>query len=352
MDAQLRNLNKIFKKELVPPKNKKTRLDFKKAGIGLLIAALVVLILVIVPFEKISLKREINIVAQGSTRIVTDLGNISASIFPALIREKERVNFLFLGIGGESNPAPNLTDTIILINSTPKAENPIGISIPRDLLVKIPNKNYFTKINALYQYGGIENVKTIVNEITGLEIDYYLMLDLEAVKILIDKLGGIDINVEESIYDPKFPSAYDSYEIFSLEKGNQHLNGETALKYIRTRNQPEGDFSRIKRQQQVISALKGKILSLNFIWDFPKILGIWKTLQDHAQTNIGITDIKYAWNLAKKTSLDEIKFSTISPPLVVSGEQILGGEKAYILKPRLGLNNYSEIKNYINELIK
>ena len=306
---------------------------------GILIIVLISLIIA-VPHLNNALKREIVIVVKNS-----------ATPSPAVPIEK-RLNFLFLGIGGEINPAPNLTDTIIVINSTPKAENSIVISLPRDLLVRVPNKNYYTKINAIFQNNGIENTKNIIKEITGLEIDYYLVLDLESVKNLIDKLGGIEINVEEDIYDSQFPSQDNSLEIFSLNKGVQHLDGETALKYIRTRHQPEGDFSRIRRQQQVISALKDKILSLNFIWNFPTILSIWNTLQKHATTNIGLTDIKYAWNLAKKTSLNEINFNTIAPPLIVSGEEILGGEKAYILKPKAGLDNYEEIKNYINDLIK
>ena len=297
-----------------------------------------------------SLKREITIVAKKPDASVTNLGYIGSILPPAI--NKDRVNFLFLGIAGEGNSAPQLTDTIIVINSTPRADNPVAISIPRDLLVKYPDKNYYTKINALYKYGGIDTIKSEITNITNLEPDYYLVVDLGCVKKIIDKLNGIDVYVEEDIYDPAFPASHNSFETFSLKKGEQHLDGETALKYIRTRNQPQGDFSRIKRQQQVISALKDKILSLNFILNFPKILGVWDILQENAYTNIGLSDIKYAWNLIKKTKLDEIKFNTIAPPLVVSGTTTLGGETASILIPKLGINNYQEIKEYINQLIK
>jgi LCP family protein required for cell wall assembly len=324
--------------------------NLKKAiGFGVLIIVLISLI-VVAPKLGISLKREIIIIGKNSNTSTINLGNIG-SLLPFQIKDKNRVNFLFLGIPGESNPAPKLTDTILIINSTPKAENPVGISIPRDLLVKYPSANWQTKINALYQGGGIETIKTAISEITGLESNYYLVLDLEGVKKLIDKLDGIDINIEENIYDPKFPAQYNLYEVFSLKKGLQHLDGETALKYIRTRNQPQGDFSRIKRQQQVISALKNKILSLNLFWNFPKILGLWRILEQNSSTNIGLTDIRYAWNLIKKANLDEIEFNTITPPLVISGTATLGGETASVLIPKLGLNNYSEIKEYINKLI-
>lgn len=318
------------------------------AKFGILIIVLISLIIVM-PYLGISLRREI-VITTGNSHVSTiNLGHIG-SVLPFSIN-KDRVNFLLLGIAGEGNSAPDLTDTIIVINSTPRADNPIAVSVPRDLLVKYPDKNFYTKINALYKYGGIDAIKSEIYEVTGLSTDYYLIVNLESVKKIIDQLGGIDVDVKEDIFDPKFPAPYNSFEIFSLKKGIQHLDGETALKYIRTRNQPEGDFSRIARQQQVIVALKDKITSLNFILNFPKILGIWNILQDNAYTNLGLTDIKYAWNLAKKTNLDEIKFNIIAPPLVVSDTTTLGGKTASVLIPNTGLNNYGEIKNYINKLI-
>jgi LCP family protein required for cell wall assembly len=343
MERYNNNSSGLFKNELKPLKIKKTK------SLRFFLVVLVLLI-IIMPGLKSSLNREIIITNENSSASITNLGKVG-SILPTQLR-KERVNFLFLGIAGEGNSAPQLTDTILIINSSPKADNPVAISIPRDLLVKYPNKNYYTKINALYQEGGIKTIQSKILEITGLETDYYLVLDLKSIKTLIDKLGGIDVVVEKDIYDPRFPAEYNSFETFAIQKGNQHLDGETALKYIRTRNQPEGDFSRIERQQQVIGALKDKILDLNFVWNFPKILGLWNTLQNDANTNINLTDIKYVWNLIKKANIDEIKFNTIAPPLVVSDAAILGEETASVLIPKSGTNNYTEIQNYINELIK
>jgi len=343
MEKYKNNPNGLFKNELKPIKTKRC----KNFAIFLFI---LFFLIVITPYSKNALNREIIIATNNSNASVINLGKVGPIISPQL--RKDRVNLLFLGIAGEGNSAPQLTDTILIINSSPKTENPIAISIPRDLLVKYPKQNYYTKINALYQGGGIEAITSKISTITGLEIDYYLVLDLNGVKNLIDKLGGIDIVVEKDVYDPKFPAEYNSFETFSLKKGDQHLNGETALKYIRTRNDSEGDFGRIKRQQQVIGALKDKILELNFIWNFPKILGIWNTLQKNTNTNIGLTDIKYAWNLIKKINFSEIEFNVIAPPLVTSSTANLSGETASVLIPKMGTNNYIEIKKYINELIK
>ena len=346
MNRDDRDYNKLFRHELrLMPKARK---GYKQqVFFGLIIIVLVFLIAILSP--GISLEKEIIVIGKDASPSVVNLGHLGSILpFPT---DKERVNFLFLGIAGEGNPAPQLTDTIIIINSTPKAENPIAISIPRDLLIKYPEKNYYTKINALYKYGGIDAIKSSIAEITGLKTDYYLVTDLGSVKKIIDQFDGIDVDVKEDIYDPQFPAPYNSYEIFSLKKGIQHLDGETALKYIRTRNQPEGDFSRIERQQQVISALKDKIFSLNLILNFPKILGLWNILQDNSYTNIGLTEIKYAWNLIKNTNLDEINFNTITSPLVISHAAVLSGETASTLIPRLGIDNYSEIKEYVNNLI-
>ncbi len=312
-----------------------------------------VLFLAISPFNKYS-KREITIIGQKPNTDSGQAGFVSPS------NSKERVNLLFLGIPGKDYHGEKMTDTIIVVSTTPKGEKPIGISIPRDLLVRIPEKDQYTKINALYDSAknekqGIEMVAKKLNEITNLNFNYFVVFDLEGVKGLIDKLGGIDVVVRENIYDPLFPAPYDSYQVFSIKKGIHHLDGETALKYIRSRNQIGGDFARIQRQQEVINILKNRILSLNFIWDFPTILSVWKTLKNNTYTNIDITDIKYAWNLVKKTNLDEIKFYTISNldenQFLVSEETTLENQKAYVLKPKAGLENYEEIKNYINQLI-
>jgi polyisoprenyl-teichoic acid--peptidoglycan teichoic acid transferase len=316
--------------------------------LGIIIVFLICAILIVVQSEfKISLKKEI-VINNNPSAQVTDFGKINPSSLNQL--KKDRINFLFLGIAGEGNSAPQLTDTILIINSSPKGESPVAISIPRDLLVKYPEKNYYTKINALYKYGGIETIKTKIKEITDLNIDYYLVLDLKGVKQIIDKLDGVDIDIKEDIYDPKFPAEYNSYETFSLKQGIQHLDGTTALKYIRTRNQSGGDFSRIEHQQQVISAIKDKVLKLNILWNFPTVLGLWNNIKQNAETNVGLIDIKYVLKLIKKTDLSKIQFNTIAPPLVVSDTRILGGETASVVIPKNGKEKYDEIKNYINNL--
>ena len=313
---------------------------------GIILSSLVY----VFPHFKTALKREVFITAQGQTM---------GLVFPSAAPVNHRVNLLFLGIPGEGYIGENMTDTIIIVNSGTKGENPIGISIPRDLLVKAPSQDYYTKINALYGLGkdkeqGVELIKSAIKEVAGLDIDYFIVFDLEGVKNIIDSLGGIDVVVEKDIYDPNFPAPYNSYETFSLKRGVHHLDGETALKYLRSRNAPEGDFSRIKRQQEVINILKNKITSLNFFWDFPIILSVWKNFTSHTYTNIDVTEIKYAWNLISKTNLETIKFATLDMQenqLLNNGTMVLNGLNAYILEPKVGRDNFSAIQAYVKNLI-
>jgi len=307
---------------------------------------IIVFLLITITFL-LSISNEETLIKNQSEKTIVNLGQLGLSNSSSL-KNKSRVNLLFLGTPGQGNSAPELTDTIIIINSGPKGENPMGISIPRDLFVKYPGKEYYTKINALYKYGGIELIKKALIQITGLEFDYYVVLDLQGVRKIIDKLKGLDVFVEQDIYDPRFPTQDNSYEIFSLKKGHHLLNGETVLKYLRSRHQTTGDFARIKRQQQIINVLKNKIFSLNPIFNLPTLLSIWKTINHHTKTNIGLSDIKYVYNLTKKNDFDKVKFITISNENLLISDKI---NTAYILKPKQGINKYEEIKKYINKLI-
>lgn len=269
-------------------------------------------------------------------------------------KESKRINAIFLGIPGQGNSAPELTDTLMVMSADKKTGKGFLLSIPRDLLVKIPDTDYYTKINNLYQKGGIDSVQTVLSEITGLNFDYNMVIDLQGVKKAIDQLGGIDVFVEKEIYDPAFPGPNNSYQLFRLEQGWQHLDGETALKYIRTRYGAGGDFARMARQQKVLIALKEKISSLSPLWDSATILGLWQNLTGHFKTNLGLENIKAFWQTAKYLDLEKIEFKVLDPStgLLVSDYTTLGGQRAYILKPARGLFDYSEIQEYIDNLVK
>jgi len=261
---------------------------------------------------------------------------------------------LFLGIPGQKNNAPNLTDTLIVMSINQETKKGFLLSIPRDLLVKLPETNSYTKINALYQETGLTVTQETLSKITGLDFDYNIVINLEGVKKIIDQVGGIDIFVEKDIYDPSFPGSNNSYQVFAIKQGQHHLDGETALKYIRTRHDRNGDFARMKRQQQILIALKEKISSLHPLWNLAVVLNVWQTIKNHFKTNLSIKNIKKFWKMAKDVNLEKIDFRVLEPTtgLLIPDHAILGGEEAYILKPKKGLNDYTEIQEYISNLIK
>lgn len=266
---------------------------------------------------------------------------------------KERVNILLIGIAGLPWPAPYLTDSIQIVSIDEKVQKIIVIAIPRDLLVKIPGSNYKTRINSLYS---LENNPDIlcqkIKEITNLTIQYYIVLDLTTLEKIIDILGGIDVKVKEAIYDPKFPTLWRGYETFSISPGNHHLSGKIAIKYIRSRHQKRGDFGRIERQQEVMEALRKKMIKLNNPENLPKIITIFKKFE--GKTNISLKELKSMVSIARKVSNQKIEyfvFDADSPDsLLYSGKTILGKNLAFVLWPKKGRFNYTQIREKINSL--
>ncbi len=251
------------------------------------------------------------------------------------------VNILVLGKSGGQYIAPNLTDTIFVARLSPQPSPQLKIiSIPRDLAVKNPDKKSTLKINSLYQLGlrksqleGLSLVKTKVEEITGLKTNYFVLFDLATVEKIIDDIGGVNVTISEDIYDPRFPSESGGYETFRLASGLRYLNGKTALRVIRTRASPQGDFDRIKRQQAVLKAIKGKLLSLNPIWDFPKLWGIFRTAQKNIYANLQLGDLKDLWALAKQVDLDHVQTLNLDleSGLVAEQKTNWNGQAVYIL---------------------
>lgn len=281
---------------------------------------------------------------------------ISSFLSLPLDKKRSPVNILALGRPGQNYPGQNLTDTIILIHLNAGQEKAVLISIPRDLLVKVPGRNQMTKINSLYQLVGIEGLKEKIEEIVQLPIDHYILIDLTVAKEIIDLVGGLNIYVRQDINDPYFPGPNYTYQSFNLSAGWRYLDGETALKYIRTRyTSPNGDFDRMARQQQVINLLKQKVLSLNPLWDFPTYLKIFNSLNNHIETDLGLLEIKSLWQTAKEIDAQRISNLVIDKKetnLLVGGQVMLGGQKASVAYPKAGQGNYEEIRDFIKKIIE
>lgn len=190
------------------------------------------------------------------------------------------VNILFLGIAGADRDGPNLSDSIVVVSYDLKTNHLITISIPRDVW----SESLKDKINSAYAYGeakkkgaGFILAKAEVEAIISQPIHYAAAIDFDQFEKLINFLGGVDVNVENSFVDKEFPitgkenDLCDSdpdfkcrYQTISFTKGLTHMDGKTALNFVRSRHAKglEGsDFAREKRQQKVFEAVKNKFIA-------------------------------------------------------------------------------------------
>ena len=268
----------------------------------------------------------------------------------------EEINILVLGRPGHGYPGENLTDTIILVHLNPKQKKAVLISLPRDLAVKIPETRNYAKINQLYSLGGLKMTKQKIEEITGLTIDYYILVDLVAVKEIVDSVGGLNVLAPFDINDPYFPGPNHSYQTFNLSAGWRYLDGEIALKYIRTRyTSPNNDFDRMARQQQVLRALKQKTLSLNVLSNLSTYLKIFQSLTNHIQTDLSLMEMKSLYGTGQKIEPAQIVSLVLDKKetnLMTSGPIILNGQISSMVWPKKGQEDYSEIKELIQKIIE
>lgn len=191
--------------------------------------------------------------------------------------------FVFLIAGIDTNDVSSgRSDALILAIVDTQTKKVNLLSLPRDLRVQIPNRSY-DKINAAYAYGGISLTKQTVSTYLNVPIDQYFVVNFNGFQQLIDTIGGITIDVEK---DLRFHDRI-ANEYFELSKGVQTLNGYQALNYARFRKDAEGDFGRMRRQQQVISEVISQTASLGNV---TKIGEIASVLGDNMRTDISFDD--------------------------------------------------------------
>lgn len=246
-----------------------------------------------------------------------------------------RINITLLGIGGGKHPGGQLTDTIIVASVDPKNKEAAFLSIPRDLYITYPKPlKGAGKINNVHAYGEQQKVtgggptltKKAIAELFDLPIHYFIRVDFEGFRQLVDALGGITINVEKDFYDPLFPDEkLIGYEPFSIKAGLQKLDGKTALKYARSR-ETTSDFDRAKRQQQIMIAIKEKSLSSNVILNPAKIVELTNIVGNHVKTDLNIQELQRLYELTRDIPKDKIITKVLDTgaggPLVAqSGEQ-------------------------------
>lgn len=232
----------------------------------------------------------------------------------------ERVNILVLGIDErESEEGPWRTDTMLVLTVDPLTRSAGMLSIPRDLWVPIPGYsegriNTANYVGDAYDYpgGGPALAMRTVQYNLGVPIHYYVCVNFRAFVKLVDLIGGIDVHVEEEINDPTYPDAHYGYDPLHIDAGWQHMDGELALKYARTRHSSGGDFDRARRQQQVLLAILDKVTRLEMLPQLiPQAAQLWQTLSDSVQTDLTLDKIVRLANLATQIPQENIRTAVI-----------------------------------------
>ena len=250
-----------------------------------------------------------------------------------------KVNVLLLGSDarpGESDISN--TDTMMLLSLDPQNGTAGLLSMPRDLWVPIPGFGYETRINTAfplgetynYDGGGPQLAKDTVSSFIGQPVQYYARVNFQGFVELIDMIGGVDVVVPFTIHDEQYPTVDYGVQTFHLEAGPQHLDGNTALKYVRTRN-VDDDYARAGRQQQVLRAVAEKVLRAEMIpMLVSKLPRMLMTMSNSVQTDIPPT---LQWQLADYLGGSN---SLQMHQLVLDnrfGEETYSEEGAWILRP-------------------
>lgn len=310
----------------------------------------------------------------------------------SLSSDSSSINILLMGIGGGDHEGPRLTDTIILASLDTKNNKVNLISLPRDMW----SFDLSARINSAYEKGeakkeggGLVLAKSVVNKITGQPIHYGVVIDFSGFVRAVDLMGGLDIDVERSFDDYQYPVAGAEnelcghseeevekftastsaetelakffpcrYEHLHFDRGRQHMDGITALKFVRSRHAigAEGtDFARSQRQEKVIKAFVDKAFSLRILANPTKIVGLYNTVKDSVDTDIPQGEFDDFIKLAQK-----FQNAKIQSVVIDYGDQRdrRGGllthppisEKyryQWTLVPRIGENDFSEIHEYI-----
>jgi LCP family protein required for cell wall assembly len=248
-----------------------------------------------------------------------------ATAAPTEPAKSARINILLTGIDSNEHRSHALNDTILVASLDPTTGNLAMVSFPRDMsrLPTPSGKPYMGKINSLMTYadkhpkeypeGGIAALAKEVGFLLGAPVDYYASVDLEGFRKLIDRVGGVTVNVQTAINDPGYGGWDTRGRIgFKISTGKHTLDGETALAFVRSRKSlGDSDFGRAARQQQLLVALQRKLVDPVML---PNLPGLLQDATKTLKTNFPPDRISEVLALARKTDEKVTKKVVLGPP--------------------------------------
>lgn len=291
--------------------------------------------------------------------------------------EGGRVNILIMGKSGGNHDGADLTDTMILASVSLNTPGVKTVSIPRDIWIpelrsKINSAYYWGKTGTPYfdsnsVGGGLGLSKSVVKEISGETVQYGLIIDFSSFKEIVDTLGGIDVNVENGFTDKLYPIAGREndtcggrdpsypcrYETITFNPGVQKMDGETALKFVRSRHAEgtEGtDIAREARQQKVITAIKNKVTDPKVFLSVRTDLAMLNLVNKYVETDL---DLPTAGILARKV-LDgggNVHQNIIPEDLLIVPPAERAYDNLYVFIPKAGNGKWQDLQNWFSETL-
>ncbi len=276
---------------------------------------------------------------------MTTLGQVAQvvvaeqDIWPA--PDNGRVTILLLGIDARNKvqEGASRTDVLTLVTIDPISKTAALLSIPRDLYVPLPGLNEQDRINTAYFWGeanrlpgsGPGYTEQTITYNFGVPVQRYAVIDFAGFKDVIDAIGGVDIDVPTEIVDYEYPTPDYRTEVLRIPAGHIHMNGDLALKYVRTRHQ-DSDFGRLQRQQQVLLAIRDKALSIGSLNKIPEALN---AMGDSLQTDLTLPEIlslAKKWGQIPRENIHTYRIdeTMVQPYLTPQGGQVLLPDRAKI----------------------
>ncbi len=283
------------------------------------VAVLVVLIIAIstgVIYYQINFAGAVNGITNKQVSRINGEENPNANRDPNNVLSGGRLNILLLGSDTDQKFAGVfLSQTDIVVTIDPATSSVAMLSIPRDTWLHaaendVPADNGMMKLDQTYGRGGIANTRATIEQDFGIPINYYAWVGLDGFIKVINTVGGIDVDVQHPITDDNYPDdvgnkdAY-AYKRLDLAPGPQHLDGPTALEYVRSRHADlVGDFGRSARQQQILSQLKTKLQNPGIIGQFPPLAN---DLNGYVTTDMALPQVFQLMNFARTINQSTIK---------------------------------------------
>lgn len=282
------------------------------------------------------------------------------------VQKGERVNVLLVGVDSLPNRTERLTDTMLVVSFDPAGGHSAMISIPRDTYgAPLPDGSAFNqKLNALmvtadnnkkrFPDGGVATLKATIGQMLGVKIHYFAAINLLGFKQAVDSVGGVDVVVQRAINDPTYIDENGKHSGFKLSAGKHHLDGHTALAFVRSRHGAgDSDFTRADRQQQLLEALRAKLTAGNLLTALP---GLLDAVKNTIITDVPSDKMPQLAQAVQDADMSHLERIVLQPPDYYSvnahspagyilipkldairqiGERLLSGEPATTASPTL-----------------